>query len=658
MMNERTTNFIARGTQRAAHVLALALALLLLAGCETIAPSGQGASELRAQRLLDDGRYEDAAGMYVALAGERSGEARDDLILRAARAYLLAGDAARAARAVSQVSEPVPDGLRNDWLIIRAEIAVLEARDDEALSLLDELGTDRLTLLQRVRAESVRGRAFFGLGQPVQAIRILQRRELWLGSDEEIEGNHTLIWDGLLASDPIVLREAFAQTDDPVLRGWLSLGMLADGTDPRGPVAGIAAWRRDYPGHPALAYIVPGLTGDTSYSPGYPQQIALLLTLTGRFGSVGEAIRDGFLGAYAQQMAGRVGDDVPSVRVYDISETGVIVAYEQAVADGAGFVVGPLVKSAVSELASFGRVTVPTLTLNYLAETELAPPGMMQFGLAPEDEAAAVARRAFAEGHRRAVALVPQSDWGDRVLQAFAREFERIGGRMMSYESYLTEQTDFAGEIQRLMLLDDSFNRYRRIRTLVGPPLQHEARRRQDIDFIFLAANEPNGIQMKPQLGFHYAGDLPVFATSVIHNQRSEPVGDLRGIRFPEIPWVLDDGGRYASLRTLYADYWPASRARPRLYALGYDAFSLVGAVTADQAGDAAAFPLDGATGVLSMTGLGRVTRELPFAVFTRDGVEALPVLEPPATVGSDVGIVRVAPRTDGGAPARREQRN
>ena len=266
----------------------------------------------------------------------------------------------------------------------------------------------------------------------------------------------------------------------------------------------------------------------------------------------------------------------------------------------------------------------------------MSPAGLLQFGLAPEDEAAAVARRAFAEGHRRAVALVPKSDWGERVLAAFAREFEQFGGRMMSYESYLTEQTDFASEIQRLLLLTDSFSRYRRIRSLVGPPLQHEARRRQDVDFIFMAANEANGRQMKPQLGFHYAGDLPVYSTSVIYNQRGEPAGDLRGVRFPEVPWVLDSEGRYGALRSLYAEYWPASRSRPRLYALGYDSFSLVGALTADMAGDVEAFPLPGATGVLTVDGLGRVHRNLPFAVFTSTGIERLPPIAPRTLPGFD----------------------
>ncbi|WP_404854442.1 penicillin-binding protein activator, partial [Escherichia coli] len=46
---------------------------------------------------------------------------------------------------------------------------------------------------------------------------------------------------------------------------------------------------------------------------------------------------------------------------------------------------------------------------------------MFQFGLAAEDEARAVASRAWGDGMRRAVALVPRGEWGDRVLAAFSQ---------------------------------------------------------------------------------------------------------------------------------------------------------------------------------------------------------------------------------------------
>jgi outer membrane PBP1 activator LpoA protein len=79
------------------------------------------------------------------------------------------------------------------------------------------------------------------------------------------------------------------------------------------------------------------------------------------------------------------------------------------VADGAEFVIGPLLPGSVTELANDILVPVPVLTLNYLPDDTLAPPGLYQFALAPEDEARSVAARAIAEGHSRAVARMPSS---------------------------------------------------------------------------------------------------------------------------------------------------------------------------------------------------------------------------------------------------------
>ena len=57
------------------------------------------------------------------------------------------------------------------------------------------------------------------------------------------------------------------------------------------------------------------------------------------------------------------------MRIYDVNaEGGPVAAYEAAVYDGAEFVVGPLLRSSVAELANDILVPVPVLTLNYLPD--------------------------------------------------------------------------------------------------------------------------------------------------------------------------------------------------------------------------------------------------------------------------------------------------
>ncbi len=610
---------------RRATAAAIILLTLLIGGCESL-PGGNVASEARAMRLLDNGDYDSAASMYMSLAGAQQGTLRDRYVLSAARAWVQAGDEQRAGMAIVQVAEPADTGLRNSWLIARAELANLRGDGDLALRMLSAADTGRLSLKQRIDLEGARGVAFFLSDDPARAIDTLQRRELWLANSAEIQTNHEMIWDGLLQADPASLRAAATTTNDPVVAGWLALGSLADGSLPGGPASGLAGWQRQYPGHPALQFIVPGLSGGTLQADASPPQfIALLVTASGRTGAIGEAVRDGFLTRYAEQYEGRI--NAPTVRVYDVSQDGAILAYQRAVADGAQFIVGPVLRGSVEAIANFETLSVPTLALNYTTPTQFQP-ALYQFGLAPEDEAAAAARRAISEGHRRAIALVPASDWGERVLQAFSTEFIAYGGEVLNYQTFIPSETDYKNEIQTAMLLNDSVSRYRMMRSFVGQNLQFEPRRRQDVDFIFMAATADSAKRLKPQLRFHYAGDLPVFATSAVNTvSRRDAENDLNGIRFNDIPWLVAGMRGESTPLSNVSRLLSSAQSQPRLYALGYDAFDAVLKISTANPSDPEAISWPGATGLLTLGNDNAIRRATDWAVFERGQPTALPSL-------------------------------
>ncbi len=105
----------------------------------------------------------------------------------------------------------------------------------------------------------------------------------------------------------------------------------------------------------------------------------------------------------------------------------------------------------------------PVLALNTLPDEASGKAGLFQFSLAPEHEAAAVARRAASEGMTRAVALVPNSAWGERLLVAFSDQMQNLGGEVLSYQTYESSDNDFAGPITQLLNLNESRERYRQI---------------------------------------------------------------------------------------------------------------------------------------------------------------------------------------------------
>jgi outer membrane PBP1 activator LpoA protein len=416
-------------------------------------------------------------------------------------------------------------------------------------------------------------------------------------------------------------------TLDPEIRSWLEIGSLAASTGQQGIgwVNGAVRWRDANPTHQAIT-IIDDLGLPDELTMNYPRQIALLLPLTGRWASAGQAIQNGFLGAYFSTAAGL--DEQQTLRIYDVdSEGGASASYATAVADGAEFVIGPLLPKSVVELANDILVPVPVLTLNYLPEDTWAPPGLYQFALAPEDEARSVAERAIAEGHVRAVALVPSNDWGQRVLRSFDEEFNAQGGTLLDFRMYTPGIQDFSNTIEDLMALSGSVRRYQRLRANLGVPLQFDPRRRQDSEFIFLAADAPAGRLLKSQLKFHYSGDLPVYSTSSINAMDGRSNSDLNGIMFADTPWIIAPQGWIENLPPLYAEYWPGERRLSRLHAMGYDAYQLIAALFAARTGPMQ--EIDGATGSLYLDDDGRIRRKLAWAQFQRGEAVALPDLEP-----------------------------
>lgn len=617
----------ARDQSKLASTFVLLLMLFSLSACETTGGLSSLSGESRAERLAQTGEHSDAAGVYIGMASSAVGTERDRLTMLAVEQWLYAGDFGRARNAFRSVSRPQGGSLL--WLYDSntAALALAGGDPDTALDLLEPLSRQSLPLDHRLRVEALRADAWVQKGDPARAVELMIQRENWLSGSREIEQNRLRLWLGLIVGNPLELRAAAELAIDPVVRGWLTLGSLAASTGQQGIgwSNGVVRWREMNAGHPAMS-IVDDLQLPDDQFLDYPRQIALLLPLSGRNAGVGEAIQNGFLGAYFATAGGL--DDRQTLRVYDVNtEGGASAAYATAVADGAEFVVGPLLRPNVMELANDILVPVPVLTLNYLPENTLAPPGLYQFALSPEDEAVAAAERAIADGHLRALVLVPNSNWGRRVFAEFATAFESMGGTVLDKGSYTTENADFSNTIEELMSLSGSVRRYQRLRANIGAPLQFDPRRRQDAEFIFLGADAAAGRLLKSQLKFHYSGDLPVYSTSSIYAMDGRSDSDLNGVMFADTPWIIGPQSWIQHLPDLYEQYWPEQRRLGRLHAMGYDAYYLVGSLIAAR-GDFMD-EIDGATGNLYLAGDGRVHRRMAWAQFQRGVPVSLPDPEP-----------------------------
>jgi outer membrane PBP1 activator LpoA protein len=189
----------------------------------------------------------------------------------------------------------------------------------------------------------------------------------------------------------------------------------------------------------------------------------------------------------------------------------------------------------------------------------------------------------------------------------------------------LAEPIELANQIAELLQVRSGESSGQRQST-TSVSAESQPSRRQDVDFLFLAATPQQAQQVKPTLIFQYAGDLPVYATSHLHaatDNRTQYL-DLEGIRFTETPWLLD---AQLPLRQEIERKWPQARGSlGRLYAMGADAYLL-----APRLNQFLALPetqIDGLSGTLSITPERRIERRLPWAEF-RDG-EVHPLADTP----------------------------
>jgi outer membrane PBP1 activator LpoA protein len=128
--------------------------------------------------------------------------------------------------------------------------------------------------------------------------------------------------------------------------------------------------------------------------------------------------------------------------------------------------------------------------------------------------------------------------------------------------------------LERVLKIDESKARKDRLQNTLQMTLEFEPVHRQDVDVIFLAASSNQAKLIRPQLKFHEAGDIPVYATSRIYTGQPDPAGnqDLDGIRFPAAPWQLTHPSEaeipnFVSIR---------HGSRSALFALGQDAWNLL----------------------------------------------------------------------------------
>ena len=310
--------------------------------------------------------------------------------------------------------------------------------------------------------------------------------------------------------------------------------------------------------------------------------IALILPLKSEsFGTAAEITRQGFITA-----AGRQGGSRLPVKTYATTEQTdeILATYQLALAAGAQIVVGPLTRDGVSALATSGMVRVPTLALNVPENFPVLPSYMFTFSLQVENEARQIALLAKQEGKRTALIVGADTLLDKRMQQAFAEEWERLGGVIL-------KPLFFTGEQDSLLTLKQAV-------VISGA------------DMVFLALDAKKARQVRPYIDL----SVSIYATSQIFSGNSQGTMnfDLNGIRFVDMPWLLQSDHPAVMI-------YPRPKSAvivdlERLYALGIDAFRITQDLSS--LGPRSGYALDGVTGQISLNPDHQFVRELIPAIF------------------------------------------
>jgi uncharacterized protein len=564
-------------------LLLLALAgSYLLAGCTAAlretAPRADNRLQSQAQALESTGDFQGAAAVYLRAADQATAPLKQEYQLSGVDRLIRGGDTDRAEFILAGIDTTVlTEAERQHYDLSQARLDLLRHHPDQALQRLQAVpaGGPYRADYHRLRAE-----AYLLDNNYLSSARERSALDGLLSDPQQKLENQFALWEALTRLTDAQLHDMHMAPPPDVLSGWVELVELTRLylQQPQALAGVIPQWQTRYPGHPASGVFITRLLENMGTAARPPQQIAILLPLSGSLGEAGNAIRDGILAAYYDTP-----DDShrPVLRLYDVgaSPGDAVARYQQAVADGARFVIGPLRKESVQALLQQTQLPVPVLTLNQVDSDGAVNPVIYQFGLSPEDEAREVARRAWHDGHRRAIALIPQGDWGERVYAAFADEWGKLGGTVLDQQAYDPQEADHSRVISATLNLDASKARKAALVRVIGQRLEFEPRRRQDVDFFFLLATPEQARLIRPQLSFFRAQHVPVYSTSHVYSglpDRSRDA-DLNGLMFCDMPWTLETGSSWQELKQGINEHWPDNAANhERFYALGIDAYRIV----------------------------------------------------------------------------------
>lgn len=619
---------------KAARCLPVVLAALIFAGCGTHTPD-QSTAYMQGTAQAD-------SAFYLQQMQQSSDDTRINWQLLAIRALVKEGKTGQAVELFNQLPQELNDSQRREKTLLAAEIKLAQKDFAGAQNLLAKITPADLEQNQQARYWQAKIDA--SQGRPsIDLLRALIAQE---------QANTLVI-----------------NADENILQGWLDLQRVwfDNRNDPDMMKAGIADWQKRYPNNPGAKMLPTQLVNVKAFKPASTNKIALMLPLNGQAAVFGRTIQQGFEAAknigtqpVAAQVAAAPAADVaeqpqpqtvdgvaspaqasvsdltgeqpaaqpvpvsapaattaavsapanPSaeLKIYDTSSQPLSQILSQVQQDGASIVVGPLLKNNVEELLK-SNTPLNVLALNQPENIENRV-NICYFALSPEDEARDAARHIRDQGKQAPLVLIPRSSLGDRVANAFAQEWQKLGGGTVLQQKFGSTSELRAGvnggsgialtgsPITPRATTDSGM-------TTNNPTLQTTPTDDQftnnggRVDAVYIVATPGEIAFIKPMIamrnGSHSGATLYASSRSAQGTAGPDFRLEMEGLQYSEIPMLA--GGNLPlmqqALSAVNNDYSLA-----RMYAMGVDAWSLANHFS--QMRQVQGFEINGNTGSLT----------------------------------------------------------
>jgi hypothetical protein len=155
----------------------------------------------------------------------------------------------------------------------------------------------------------------------------------------------------------------------------------------------------------------------------------------------------------------------------------------------------------------YGMVDKSVLVLNLSKNKIFIPKNFSYLNLEKKSIIRNILAKGIKEGNLRSI-IIDDQNTNDKV--DIAKIWKDLGGSVVVQAS-LEKQSTSQKLFSKILLLEQSENRNRKLSREISFALEHEPRRRKDVDLFIISTNLKNLRSLKPALDYNLANSLPVY---------------------------------------------------------------------------------------------------------------------------------------------------